>query len=238
MISGYREFLPNAALEPFVECFWAHGTPQARVCVLPDTCVDIVFSPARGLEIVGTMTRPLFVPAANNACVGVRFHAAKFRACVNAPLHELTDKSVRLEDISRDGRAREEQLRNARSCEQMVHILRSHIAPIRTISSLQNAIAYLVKHAGHVSIAEICRLSGLSARQFRRRCLEETGVTPKHLARISRFRQACLQIIADRKTDWATLALDSGYYDQAHFIHDFEEFSGRTPVAYLAQRAA
>ena len=59
-------------------------------------------------------------------------------------------------------------------------------------------------------------------------------MTPKLYCRLARF-QRLLRSIQKRKTvDWADAALNSGYFDQAHFNHDFREFSGITPTEYLA----
>jgi AraC-like DNA-binding protein len=41
-----------------------------------------------------------------------------------------------------------------------------------------------------------------------------------------------------RDVDWANVALSSGYFDQAHFIHDFRAFSGINPSTYLRQRTS
>lgn len=73
----------------------------------------------------------------------------------------------------------------------------------------------------------------------RRRCLEESGLTPKHLARVLRFRYACrIAHAAGRRVDWVRIALDGGYCDQSHFIGDFREFTGRTPMAVLSNTAS
>ncbi len=238
MLSGYREFLPHRSFAPWIECFWTHGLREAPVRVLPDTCVDFVFSHGRGLQVVGTMTRALVVDPGKDGFVGVRFRAGTIGALLKMPLTELTDRSVRLQDIwGAPGRALEEQLRNAHGQEQMIRILQTRIEPAAALSPVHRAINYLVTRAEHVSLEETCRVAGLSARQFRRRCLEETGVTPKHLARISRFRRAWSNIGSQRKIDWATVAVESGYYDQAHLIHEFQKFSGNTPGAYAAQWA-
>ncbi len=53
-----------------------------------------------------------------------------------------------------------------------------------------------------------------------------------------RFQRAVAQTHAARAVDWTEVALASGYYDQAHFIHDFRAFSGLTPTGYLAGRTA
>ena len=82
---------------------------------------------------------------------------------------------------------------------------------------------------------EVARQCGISPRQSRRTFLEQTGLGPKFLARVLRFRHAVAQ--ASRAGgDFAGLALDCGYYDQAHLIRDFREFAGRTPAAYAAGR--
>ena len=68
--------------------------------------------------------------------------------------------------------------------------------------------------------------------QFRRRCLEESGLTPKHLCRVLRFRRACA--LAHPAADWAEIAAGAGYFDQSHLIRDFREFTGRTPVSVFS----
>jgi len=51
---------------------------------------------------------------------------------------------------------------------------------------------------------------------------------------VRRFQQALTTVHGTKQVDWTQVALDCGYYDQAHFIHDFQSFSGMTPSAYLA----
>jgi methylphosphotriester-DNA--protein-cysteine methyltransferase len=92
---------------------------------------------------------------------------------------------------------------------------------------VEHAVALLERTGGCAAVDDLAREAGLSARQFRRVCLERTGFTPKFLARVLRFRRAAARLASGRAA--ADLALDCGYYDQAHLIHDFREFSGRTP---------
>jgi AraC-like DNA-binding protein len=80
---------------------------------------------------------------------------------------------------------------------------------------------------------------GLSHKQMLARFDSRVGVTPKLASRIFRFQRA-LVAINETKTvpDWADLALDCGYYDQAHLIHEFQQLAGLTPAAYLRGRTA
>jgi AraC-like DNA-binding protein len=61
----------------------------------------------------------------------------------------------------------------------------------------------------------------------------DVGLTPKVFSRVLRFQRVLALIRRDRQIDWADVAVASGYYDQAHFIHDFRAFSGMSPTAYL-----
>ncbi|SPF49679.1 Uncharacterized HTH-type transcriptional regulator in mcrB 3'region (fragment) [Candidatus Sulfopaludibacter sp. SbA4] len=88
----------------------------------------------------------------------------------------------------------------------------------------------MMERHGCVSIDEVADQCGLSARQFRRICLAQTGLAPKFLARVLRFRHALAQVHM-HPCAFAHMALDCGYYDQAHFINEFRELSGRTPAA-------
>ncbi len=95
-----------------------------------------------------------------------------------------------------------------------------------------------VPHTG--AIAEITEQIGLSQTRFVQVFREEVGLTPKLFCRIQRFQQALRHVeshpLMGCPVDWVKVALDCGYYDQAHFIHDFRAFSGINPSAYLIHR--
>jgi len=63
-------------------------------------------------------------------------------------------------------------------------------------------------------------------------------MTPKQYCRIRRFQRALTMTNRGRPVDWTGVALDCGYFDQAHFIHDFRSFAGLTPTAYQSARTA
>jgi methylphosphotriester-DNA--protein-cysteine methyltransferase len=52
---------------------------------------------------------------------------------------------------------------------------------------------------------------------------------------VRRFQRVLENVHRKNAVDWVQVALDGGYYDQAHFIHDFQGFSGLTPATYLAR---
>lgn len=69
-----------------------------------------------------------------------------------------------------------------------------------------------------------------------RRSKAIVGVTPKRLARRYRFTSAVLAIDVAAPIDWADVAAHAGYFDQAHFGHEFREFTGLTPTRYVEVR--
>jgi transcriptional regulator GlxA family with amidase domain len=105
--------------------------------------------------------------------------------------------------------------------------------PAAPPSPIQQAIAAMVRANGQVNLERIAEQAGLSPRHFRRRCLEESGLTPRHLARVLRFRHA-LALGAQSRRNWASIAAEAGYFDQAHMIRDFREFTGSTPMAVFS----
>src|SRR5262249_843306 len=105
---------------------------------------------------------------------------------------------------------------------------------------LHPAVAHALRVFGRspraASIADVTAAIGLSPKRFIERFKTEVGLTPKAFCRVRRFQQALGALNAGADVDWACVALSAGYYDQAHFIHDFRAFSGLTPTMYLASR--
>ena len=64
------------------------------------------------------------------------------------------------------------------------------------------------------------------------------GLAPKTIARLMRFRRVVDRNPADLSARWTEIALDAGYFDQAHLIRDFRQFAGMTPVEFLRNRLA
>jgi len=75
-----------------------------------------------------------------------------------------------------------------------------------------------------------------SAPPLAQRFKEILGVTPKRLARSHRFTATVFSINPAGPIDWADLASGAGYFDQAHFGHEFREFTGLTPTRYVEVR--
>jgi AraC-like DNA-binding protein len=120
------------------------------------------------------------------------------------------------------------------------------------------AVAYALREfqtaPGERTIGDVTELTGLSARRFIDVFEKEVGLTPKLFCRVRRFQRVLQEIQSGAvpgrpgsdsngasrhatngcAVDWATIALNCGYYDQAHFIHDFRAFSGINPSSYLA----
>jgi AraC-like DNA-binding protein len=79
---------------------------------------------------------------------------------------------------------------------------------------------------------------GYSRKHFIQLFKEQVGVSPKQYLRIMRFQKAIAAIEKHAFISWSTLALECGFYDQAHFINDFRHFSGFTPNEYIARKTA
>ncbi len=73
-------------------------------------------------------------------------------------------------------------------------------------------------------------------RQFERKFKQFSGFSPKLFSRIIRF-QSAIKKYDDKKMPLTEIAYECGYYDQSHFIHDFKEFSGYSPMQYFSGKA-
>jgi AraC-like DNA-binding protein len=236
----YREHNPGAALSRWVECGWTFESPVAEHAVRPDGCLDIIYSPELGLRAVGAMpVEQRFRMSAGVAVTGVRFRPGLARQFLLAPLVELTGRLAPLEQLwGRRARELESRLSGSPSAEERMRLLLSETPPPGAVlndalGAVGRAMEAIAAAHGVLDLDWAAAQAGMSARQFRRRCLEESGLTPKHLCRVLRFRRS-FELAASRRLSWAAIAADTGYFDQAHLIRDFREFTGRTPMAVFS----
>jgi AraC-like DNA-binding protein len=231
----YGERRPPAALDRYIECGWylQTSTPAYQHAVPPDGCIDIVYERGVGLRAVGTMTRQQdFRFDEPSQLAGIRFRPGVARQFLGISPTELTDRTAVLE--TRWARELNARLDCTESIEEVSRLLLRYLPTVQTLTPVQRAIEHLAASNGTAGLDLTASHSSLSLRHFRRLCVAETGVSPKQLCRILRFRHASHLAAQKSATNWCSIAADAGYFDQAHLIHDFREFTGRTPMAVFS----
>jgi len=256
---SYCEQPPAASLAHWVECVWLLQSESAvnGYRVPPDGCLDIVYDRQHGLRAIGTMTQEQRFDFSEGVCMaGIRFRPGMAGTFLGVSPAELTDGSAPLEELW-DRRAHELKVKveDARSIQDAMRILLNNLPmPDPAPNPVQKAIEAIAAANGNANLDSVARQANLSPRQFRRRCLEESGLGPKHLCRVLRFRHACRiaravgqlnmgqlnmgQLNMNRlntgRLNWSAIALEAEYFDQAHFIRDFRHFTGLTPMAVFS----
>jgi len=230
----YLELQPTAALRPWVECFWTRNedAPSGVQRVLPDGCADLVFDLKDGeSSVVGTMTKPLVLPLSGPFdFLGVRFRPGRAAAFLRMPLAEITDARVPLGAIWKGWSDGVLERRASDLIASLESELLRRLDPDRD-RRVDAAVARIVNGAGSVRIDELAREIGISRQHLARQFLHHVGVSPKTFARVMRFRRVT-DSLDTSDVDWADVAAEHGFYDQAHLIADFRELAGTTPNAF------
>ncbi|WP_434046699.1 MULTISPECIES: helix-turn-helix domain-containing protein [Sorangium] len=234
------------SLSRFVEDVRAIEPVAGRAChveQLPDGRTTLVFRMIEGgrrgdLFVVGPRTRAHFKDATGVArAVMLQFKPGWSAPLLGVAANALTDQIVPLEDVwGRSGSDLCLELLAARSLPEVLDRLSRAIA-LRTHPTFEPASARLARRAvrllegDEVRVESVAERLGVTARHLRRAFTESVGIGPKEFARIVRLQRA-VRMAATSK-DWARIAADAGYYDQAHLIADFRELVGLTPGAFL-----
>ena len=234
----YRELPPPPALRGSVACLWMRvagpeGSPPTRV--LPDACVDVVWSAGAGASVAGPDTGPVLVEAAAGSVIaGVRFRPGAGGAALGFPLSELRDARPAAAEVDE---ALDRALPPDLGVDRALEALLAVAAGRATAAPPDAAVGEAARLLGdpRTNVAELAARLGLSERQLRRRCDAGVGYGPKALQRILRFRAVVAGL--DRGDDLGRVALDAGYADQAHMTRECTRLSGLPPAALRQERS-
>ena len=180
--------------------------------------------------------------AAQTRAIGVHFRPGGAFPFLRMPAGELRDSTVPLDALwGRGANDLRDRLLGAATHQDRFEILeRVLLDELARGFQRHRAVDFALrqfKAAPHITtIADVTTQIGLSPKRFIQIFRDETGFTPKVFCRIRRFQQALGRMEGRKSVEWATVALDCGYFDQAHFIHDFRAFSGINPSTYLAHQ--
>ena len=175
---------------------------------------------------------------------GVAFRPGGTRGFARVPSHEIADLDIPLDDLwrARLGSALRARVLEAKAPQARLDVIETVLREHWTASTLHPAVAFALatfhRAPAITSIARVTEASGLSPKRFVEHFKREVGLTPKRYCRVRRFQRVIAQTHRGRAIEWAQVAADCGYFDQAHLIHEFRSFAGITPVAYESSLTA
>ena len=173
---------------------------------------------------------------------GVAFRPGGTMAFFGLPACEMRDTAIPLEFLWGRPRAAElrQRLLEAPTAAARLDALERTMLDAWNSARLHPAVSFALsefeRRPDVVRISEVADGAGLSTKRFIEHFKASVGVAPKRYCRILRFQRSLAQAEAGRRVEWTRIALASGYFDQAHFIHDFRAFAGITPTGYEAGR--
>ncbi|TXJ23137.1 MAG: AraC family transcriptional regulator [Chitinophagaceae bacterium] len=255
----YRLYTPDSSLSSFIKCYWSlegEELPGTQQRIFPDGCIELVFHYGNLFQkyypdgtsnfqprsfIHGQLTR--FIEIGGNGRVGmfsVRFQPHGLRPFTNINTHELNDSNIQIADIwGAAGRELENRMLEASDNEQRVQIIEQfllrQLQPTAVNALVNRGVDMINQVNGAVNIEELSAQLNIGRRHFERQFVAAVGLNPKQYARISRFQYVLSLTEQKRYNTLTDLAYSGGFYDQAHFIKDFREFSGLSPKQYFAE---
>jgi AraC-like DNA-binding protein len=260
----FRGYAPPPPLSRFVELFWYYegsGPTTGKELILPTGTMQLIVrlgdaamqvwdrndrlqvDNRNGTMINGVHSQPFIIDTSDqDALIGVQFRLGGAFPFLGMPSSELKNINTGLDDVWGQ---RAEELR-CRVCEAptiterfavMERWLQSMVsAPLVRHRSVKRGLRVLDDPTVAASVADIAADIGLSKRRFIEVFKQQVGLTPKLYARVRRFQSVITSLDDRADVVWPEVAVDCGYFDQAHFIRDFKQFCGLTPGKYLRAR--
>ncbi|MCY3773728.1 MAG: helix-turn-helix transcriptional regulator [Gemmatimonadetes bacterium] len=256
----YREFETHASLAPYVQLVWMmesehEGDHAPKSLIVPDGIVEIVLhygdpwitTVAGGKSMVQPRSFAIsqmrkYIEIESNGRTGfvsVRFYPWGAYHFFDRPVSGFLDDTVstrtlwpmHYEDLMEKLRKTPGGADFARVVQEfLLDRLKEHR---RDDGALDEAVKLIRSGGGQLSIEEVGERVGLSRKQLERKFASTVGTTPKTFARISRFLNICHHLDRYRGKTLTHLAHECGYFDQAHFIREFNAFTGFTPKAFF-----
>jgi len=163
------------------------------------------------------------------------------RRVLGVPMDELADRVVSLRDLQPElHRHLAEELAGLPDwpsrLDRVEDMLLTQLCG-RTLDTrkVDWALARIGETGGAVRIASLARELDCSSRHLIALFRDQVGVSPKLCARLVRFQRLMRAVERERASRWVELALDHGYFDQAHLVRDVRSFTGLTPTQLRAQ---
>jgi hypothetical protein len=256
----YQIFPPHQDLSSIVKCHWTLEIPfekdVQKQLIIPDGCLEMIFILGDDVKrftsgdgsiiqpramVLGQITEPFYVqPLGEVNSFAVRFYPYGFSNFVSQSLKELANKETPISMLfgEEPAKALTENIFLAPDTLKRIEIveafLLSRLTDRKVIDSVvKKTIDTILSTKGNAAIGSILKNDLSKRRQLERKFVQHIGISPKQLGKVIRLQCALNMLLNQQPESLTEIAYESDYYDQAHFIKDFKDFTGTTPSAFL-----
>ena len=257
---NYQTYSPHADLESLVKCYWTLEVPWERNAqrqrIIPDGCIEMIFILGEDVKryttgnefiiqpramVLGQITEPFFIePTGYVNSFAIRFYPYGFANFIKTPIKKLANNETPLELLfgEHDSKALTQKIFQASDTAKRIQIVEGFLlnklddkAIIDSI--VKSTIDTMLLTRGSTPINEVLKDDLSKRRQIERKFIKQIGISPKQLGKVIRMQTALKLLLNQELETFTSIAYESEYYDQAHFIKDFKEFTGTTPKDFL-----
>lgn len=247
----YKVIPPCEALREFVSHFWVGSwdvksyQPKRTYYVVANSLTEITFA-FNGKDkhsdlLFSVVQGHTHLPRQFSVdgfyhLMGVSLYSYAIPALFKMPASELSKEFIPLNIIlGQDGKILNERIALATTTQERISILSDYLRSVLEKQQLEdkliiNAIQEIRSCSGETKIKDLANDFCLSQKQFNRRFKQFSGFNPKMYSRIVRFESVINK--HSNQSRLTEIAHANGYYDQAHFIHEFQSFTGFCPTDF------
>jgi len=257
---NYQTYLPHPDLESLISCYWTLEVPSTkdvqRQRIVPDGTIEMAFILGDDIKrytseddfiiqpramVIGQIIDPFYIePTGTVNTFAIRFYPYGFANFVSVPLKDLAKTETPIEMLFGEEAAKklEQDIIQATDTKQRIEIiecfLKSKLNEQVIVNNIvSTTIDTLLATKGSASITDILKGDLSKRRQLERMFVKQVGVSPKQLGKLIRLQSALKMLLNKEGESLTNIAYNNEYYDQAHFIKDFKEFTGVSPKEFL-----
>ncbi|MFL8709857.1 DUF6597 domain-containing transcriptional factor [Clostridioides sp. GD02377] len=259
MLSVTRYSVRSARLKPWVKFIWYLKTDENILLnnkLLPTDSIDIILNLSDIIEYkIGNQNYTtsnihfngirdkygFIIQRGNIRVMEISFYPFGLYPFLKVPISEFNGQIVNLEQVSDIfAKKLEDSLNKESSIENSILYLEEVLLSTMDEGLIENKSVKIldsfIYDNRYSNIKSFCDDMNINIKTLERICLKYTGYTPKILKRICRFKMASNQLIRTYKNnELFDFIYENEYYDQAHFIKEFKEFSGTSPIKFISE---
>jgi AraC-like DNA-binding protein len=243
----YEEIPVASEVSDSIYCYWSLNTYSTEeilnFTLIPDPCINVIvdLNNFDNIYILGPIDKPIKYKIPKQTRIfGIRFLPGRFIYSSQVPMSSILNKLepfdkrfYEVDKIYMSNLDKNDINSVQNYAEQQIINYAEYDDKKFCDLNILDSIDYVYKSKGNICISDLAQLNNCSIRTLSRKYNSLVGINPKLMCRIVRFQYILSKYRNNTQVKITDLAINNGYYDQAHFTKEFKEFIGVSPTRFL-----